>query len=104
MLDISVWATPNPVSFRYFKTSPEIIQLDVMLFGGFSLLIGTAFRTTFIVFLPYNYLKLNDIFEKYGCAPGHHFPASKSKKAQENRDFLLCWDHFGDRFVDHFKS
>jgi hypothetical protein len=23
---------PNPVSFRYFKTSPEIIQLAVMLY------------------------------------------------------------------------
>ncbi|NDH72035.1 MAG: IS6 family transposase, partial [Rhodobacteraceae bacterium] len=23
---------PNPLSFRYFKTSPEIIQLAVMLY------------------------------------------------------------------------
>ena len=29
---ISHAAMPNPVSFRYFKTSPEIIQLAVMLF------------------------------------------------------------------------
>ena len=28
---------PNPVSFRYFKTSPEIIQLAVMLYVRFSL-------------------------------------------------------------------
>ena len=27
----------NPVSFRYFKTSPEIIQLAVMLYVRFSL-------------------------------------------------------------------
>ncbi|MFZ9014676.1 MAG: hypothetical protein ACO21T_11515, partial [Alphaproteobacteria bacterium] len=54
----SFLAMPNPLSFRYFKTSPEIIQLAVMLFGGFSLLIGTAFRTTFIFSLPYNYPKL----------------------------------------------
>ena len=26
---------PTPVSFRYFKTSPEIIQLAVMLYVGF---------------------------------------------------------------------
>ena len=37
MLDISVWAMPNPVSFRYFKTSPEIIQLAVMLYVRFPL-------------------------------------------------------------------
>ena len=30
VLEISVWAMPNSVSFRYFKTSPEIIQLAVM--------------------------------------------------------------------------
>ena len=28
---------PNPVSFRYFKTSPEIIQLAVVLYVGFPL-------------------------------------------------------------------
>ena len=28
---------PNPVSFRYFKTSPEIIQLAVMLYVRFPL-------------------------------------------------------------------
>jgi hypothetical protein len=27
----SFLAMPNPLSFRYFKTSPEIIQLAVML-------------------------------------------------------------------------
>ena len=27
----------NPVSFRYFKTSPEIIQLAVMLYVRFPL-------------------------------------------------------------------
>ena len=63
---------PNLVSFRYFKTSPEISNRDVI--NKFSLQFGTAFRTTFIFSLPYNYLKLNDIIEKYGCAPGHHFP------------------------------
>ena len=26
---------PNPLSFRYFKTSPEIIQLAVMLYVRF---------------------------------------------------------------------
>ena len=30
-LAISYPAMPNPISFRYFKTSPEIIQLAVML-------------------------------------------------------------------------
>ena len=34
MLNISYSAMPNPVSFRYFKTSSEIIQLAVRLFGG----------------------------------------------------------------------
>ena len=28
---------PNPVSFRYFKTSPEIIQLAVILYVRFPL-------------------------------------------------------------------
>ena len=37
MLDISVWAMPNSLSFRYFKTSPEIIQLTVMLYVRFPL-------------------------------------------------------------------
>ena len=32
---ISYEAMPNPVSFRYFKTSPEIIQLAVMLYVRF---------------------------------------------------------------------
>ena len=30
-------AMPNPVSFRYFKTSPEIIHLAVMLYVRFPL-------------------------------------------------------------------
>jgi len=30
---------PNQVSFRYFKTSPEIIQLAVMLYVRFRLLL-----------------------------------------------------------------
>ena len=34
---LSCSAMPNPVSFRYFKTSPEIIQLAVMLFVRFPL-------------------------------------------------------------------
>ena len=37
MLNISVWAMSNPLSFRYFKTSPEIIQLAVMLYVRFPL-------------------------------------------------------------------
>jgi hypothetical protein len=37
VLNISVWAMPNPLSFRYFKTSPEIIQLAVMLYVRFPL-------------------------------------------------------------------
>ena len=37
MLDISVWAMPNSLFFRYFKTSPEIIQLAVMLYVRFLL-------------------------------------------------------------------
>jgi transposase-like protein len=31
----SFLAMPNPLSFRYFKTSPEIIQLAVMLYVRF---------------------------------------------------------------------
>ena len=34
---ISFPAMPNPVSLRYFKTSPEIIQLAVMLYVRFPL-------------------------------------------------------------------
>jgi putative transposase len=37
VLDISVWAMPDALSFRYFKTSPEIIQLAVMLYVRFPL-------------------------------------------------------------------
>ena len=36
-MNISVWAMSNLVSFRYFKTSPEIIQLAVMLYVRFPL-------------------------------------------------------------------
>ena len=36
-LEISYLAMPNQVSFRYFKTSPEIIQLAVMLYVRFPL-------------------------------------------------------------------
>ena len=36
-MNISVWAMPNPLSFRYFKTSSEIIQLAVMLYVRFPL-------------------------------------------------------------------
>ena len=36
-LEISLSAMPNPVSFRYLKTSPEIIQLAVMLYVRFPL-------------------------------------------------------------------
>ena len=37
MLNISVYAMSNHLSFRYFKTSPEIIQLAVMLYVRFPL-------------------------------------------------------------------
>jgi len=37
VLDIGVYAMSNLVSFRYFKTSPEIIQLAVMLYVRFPL-------------------------------------------------------------------
>ena len=37
MLNISGYAMPNSLSFRYFKTSPEIIQLAVMLYVRFPL-------------------------------------------------------------------
>ena len=36
-LAISYPAMPNQLSFRYFKTSPEIIQLAVMLYVRFPL-------------------------------------------------------------------
>lgn len=35
--DLAYSAMPNPLSFRYFKTSPEIIQLAVMLYVRFPL-------------------------------------------------------------------
>ena len=34
---------PNPVFFRYFKTSPEIIQLAVMLYVRFPLSLWKTF-------------------------------------------------------------
>ena len=37
ILEINFCDIPNPVSFRYFKTSPDIIQLAVMLSVRFSL-------------------------------------------------------------------
>ena len=37
MLNIRQSSLPNPLSFRYFKTSPEIIQLVVMLYVRFPL-------------------------------------------------------------------
>jgi len=38
-LDNSIQATPNPLSFRYFKTGSEIVQLAVMLYERFPLLL-----------------------------------------------------------------
>ena len=35
--EISIFSMPKPVSVRYFKTSPEIIQLAVMLYVRFPL-------------------------------------------------------------------
>jgi putative transposase len=37
ILEINFFDMPNPVSFRYLKTSPEIIQLAVMLYVRFPL-------------------------------------------------------------------
>ena len=37
IVEINFCDMPNPVSFRYFKTSPEIIQLAVMLYVRFPL-------------------------------------------------------------------
>ena len=37
VLDIRFWDMPNPVSFRYFKTSLLFIQLVVMLYVRFLL-------------------------------------------------------------------
>ena len=36
-MEINFCDMPNPVSFRYVKTSPEIIQLAVMLYVRFPL-------------------------------------------------------------------
>ena len=38
-MEIRVYAMPNSLFFRYFKTSPEIIQLAVMLYVRFPLLL-----------------------------------------------------------------
>ena len=43
---------PNPLSFRYFKTSPEILQLAVMLYDRFPLCV--PYHTA-----PYNMLLYN---------------------------------------------
>ena len=37
ILEINFCDMPNKLSFRYFKTSPEIIQLAVMLYVRFLL-------------------------------------------------------------------
>jgi putative transposase len=37
IVEINFGDMPNPVSFRYFKTSPEIIQLAVKLYVRFPL-------------------------------------------------------------------
>jgi len=70
---ISIFSIPKPVSFRYFKTSPEIIQLAVIPFRVCPLCIGTAFRTTPMFSESSNQLYLNDILERYGCAPRQNF-------------------------------
>ena len=41
-MDISYSAMSNSVSFRYFKTSPEVIQLAVMLYVRFPLSLRTV--------------------------------------------------------------
>jgi putative transposase len=36
-MDISVWVMPKSLSFSYFKTSPEIIRLAMMMYIRFPL-------------------------------------------------------------------
>jgi hypothetical protein len=36
-LDICFWAMPNPISFSYLKTSPDILQLAAIPFLRFPL-------------------------------------------------------------------
>jgi acetyl-CoA acyltransferase len=49
ILDFSYWYIPNPVSFRYFKTSPEIIQLAVMLYVRFPQIHSKNLPIVFII-------------------------------------------------------
>ena len=46
---ISYEAMPNPVSFRYFKTSPEIIQLAVMLYVRFPQIHSKNLSIVFVI-------------------------------------------------------
>ena len=50
---------------------------------------GTAFGTTSIFLVTTNNLYLNHNLEKYGCAPGHHFPKQYVKESPRKQGFCF---------------
>ena len=64
----------------------------------------TAFGTTFDKWSPRNLLFLLDSFESAASSPGHHQTPYIAKKSKENLEFWVLWDHFRDRFWDHFRQ
>ena len=66
---------PNPVSFRYFKTSPEIIQLAVMLYVRF----------------PLSLRNVEDLLHEHGLDVSYE-------------TVRYWWHRFGSKFARQIKS
>ena len=66
---------PNPVSFRYFKTSPEIIQLVVMLYVRF----------------PRSLRIVEDLLDKRGVDVSYE-------------SVRYWWHRFGSQFASHISK
>ena len=64
--------------------------------------IGTAFGTTSDSWSPRNTLFLLDSFESATSSPGHQQTPDNLKNTKKNWAFGVLWDHFRDRFRDHF--
>jgi len=73
--DLAYSAMPNPVSFRYFKTSPEIIQLAAMLY----------------VRLPLSLRNVEDLLHERGVDVSYE-------------SVRYWWHRFGSKFASEIKK
>ena len=79
---------PNQLSFRYFKTSPEIIQLAVMLYVRFPLSLRNVEDLLYERGVDVSYESVRYWWHRFGSQCG-----SEIKKL-----FFTAKDRFQDRF------